>query len=74
MRRLILADGLLLMQAEQVYAPDRYSEWLGDMVRPRAGVTACDVTTGCGYHALRLAAMGLRTVAIDKNPQAVSLA
>jgi release factor glutamine methyltransferase len=73
LKHLVVVDGLILMQSPNVHIPDAYSEFLAECVDVQGVSSACDLTTGCGYHALCLAANGIQTVAIDKSPAAASL-
>ena len=74
LKHFIIAQGLILLQAPNVHMPDVYGEFLAESIQLEDAKRACDLTTGCGYHALSLAARGIETVAIDKSTAAVSLA
>lgn len=73
MSRPVLACGLVLHQDADVHMPDPYGAWLAEVIDLGDAETGCDLTSGCGIHALRLASAGLRTVAIDVNQRAVAL-
>lgn len=67
------ATAATLLQCPEVHVPDRYGIWLAENIDFRGAETGCDLTAGCGFHALHLASAGLRTVAVDINPHAVVL-
>lgn len=62
-----------LFQSPEVHVPDRYGIWLAENIDFHGAETGCDLTAGCGFHALHLASAGLCTVAVDINPHAVAL-